>query len=218
MAAEYSCAACRTPFVTPFPLDEAGLCGLCRRGMNGFDGAYSYGFYEGTLQKLIHLYKYAGVHTLSRPLAAVLSRAMPRREEFDFVTAVPMHWWKRWRRGFNQSELLTRELSKRTGIPMESLLRKTRPGAPQAGLSDSARRRNVAGSFSARSTMVDGSRVLLVDDVLTTGATASACALALKRAGAVRVSVLTLARADRRVAAPPRPDQALAKSADGGRK
>ncbi len=184
--------------------------------MNGFDGAFSYGFYEGTLQKLIHLYKYGGIYTLSRPLAELLSRAMPPAREFDFITAVPMHWWKRWRRGFNQSELLARELSKRTGICSASLLRRARLTDPQAGLSDSARRRNVAGSFRGRRLKIEASRILLVDDVLTTGATASACALALKRAGAAHVTVLTLARADRRVAAPQPAEQAKAHGADGG--
>ena len=57
LESEYACVACRTPFATPYPLDGNGLCGLCRRGMTGFDGASSYGFYEGALRKLIHVYK-----------------------------------------------------------------------------------------------------------------------------------------------------------------
>lgn len=195
--ADYFCAACRTPFHTPHPLDERGLCGLCRGGMNGFDSASSYGFHEGTLRKLIHLYKYAGIHTLAKPLAGYLLAALQRRERLDLIVPVPMHWRRKWSRGFNQSELLAREVSRRTGVPMALVLRRARKTPPQAGLSDHDRRRNVRGAF--RSTRkLDGQHVLLVDDVMTTGATVSACGAALKRSGAARVTVLTLARTDRR--------------------
>jgi ComF family protein len=200
MQADYFCAACRTPFVTPFPLDEAGLCGLCRRGMVGFDAAYSFGSYEGALQKLILLFKYGGIHTLAQPLGRLLADAFPRSERADLIVPVPMHWWRRWRRGFNQAELLASELARRTGLPLRNAVRRKRWTPPQAGLSNSLRRKNVSNSFeTAKPAAVRGLHVLLVDDVFTTGATASACASALKRAGARRVSVLTLARADRRL-------------------
>jgi ComF family protein len=200
MQADYFCAACRTPFVTPFPLDEAGLCGLCQRGMVGFDAAYSFGSYEGALQKLILLFKYGGIHTLAQPLGRLLADAFPRSERADLIVPVPMHWWRRWRRGFNQAELLASELARRTGLPLRNAVRRKRWTPPQAGLSNSLRRKNVSNSFeTAKPAAVRGLHVLLVDDVFTTGATASACASALKRAGARRVSVLTLARADRRL-------------------
>jgi len=165
--------------------------------MNGFDSAASYGFYEGPLRKLIHLYKYAGIHTLAKPLAGYLLAALPRRELIHLIVPVPMHWRRKWSRGFNQSELLAREVSRRTGVPMASALRRAGTTPPQAGLSDHARRGNVTGAF--RSTRkLDGQYVLLVDDVMTTGATVSACGAVLKRSGAARVTVLTLARTDRR--------------------
>jgi ComF family protein len=165
--------------------------------MNGFDSASSYGFYEGSLRKLIHLYKYAGVHTLARPLGNYLLAALPRQERMDVIVPVPMHWRRKWSRGFNQSELLAREVSRRTGVPLAPALRRAKTTPPQAGLSDHERRRNVTGAF--RSTQaLEGRHVLLVDDVMTTGATVSACAAVLKRCGAARVTVLTLARTDRR--------------------
>lgn len=213
LSAEYFCRACRTPFVTPYPLDADGLCGLCRRGMNGFDAAYSYGFYEGTLQKLIHLYKYAGVYPLAKPLGDLLLRALPREERLDGVVAVPMHWWRRWRRGFNQAELLAGELSRRTGIPLLRPARRLRATPPQAGLSDHDRRQNVSGAFRVtKPAAVSGRRLLLIDDVLTTGATASVCAAALKKAGAARVTVLTVARVDRRIGVPAKPAARKAKA------
>lgn len=168
--------------------------------MNGFDAAYSFGFYEGSLQKLVQLLKYGGIYTLAKPLGAMLASACPLTEPIDLVVPVPMHWLRRWKRGFNQAELLGNEVARRIGVNAGSAVRRKRRTPPQAGLSDSVRRRNVSGAFAVpKPSAVRGLHVLLVDDVLTTGATASACASALKRAGARRVSVLTLARVDRRI-------------------
>jgi ComF family protein len=147
---------------------------------------------------LIHLYKYAKVRTLARPLSGLLMQALAREEAFDAVAPVPLYWRRRLQRGFNQAELLARELSRRTGIPLVKPLSRVRPTPAQAGLSNSARRQNVARAF--RSQSVQGKRILLIDDVMTTGATAASCALALKQAGARRVALLTVARVDRRMA------------------
>lgn len=199
LEAEYFCAACRTPFVNAHPLDETGRCALCRLGVNGFDAAYSYGFYEGALRKLIHLYKYEKIHTLSKPLGEFLARSTPLDEQFDIVVPVPLHWLRRWQRGFNQSNLLARVVARRRRIPVVKAVRRKRSTAPQAGLTNARRRANVRGVFQVRDRRsVAGKRILLVDDVLTTGATASACAQALKRAGARRVTLVTVARVDRR--------------------
>jgi ComF family protein len=129
--------------------------------------------------------------------------AIPRDQTFDVVAPVPLHWRRRWQRGFNQSELLARAVARRYGLPVLDVLRRKRATPTQAGLSNARRRSNVAGAFTVRGA-VSGRRILLVDDVMTTGATAAACAAALKRAGARHVAVLALARVDRRgVAAPP---------------
>ena len=199
LSAEYFCVSCRTPFQNAFPLDSEGRCALCRSGLRGFDAAYCFGAYEGNLRQLVHLYKYARIKPLARPLADLLLAALPRDERFDAVTPVPLHWRREWRRGFNQSELLARALSRRTGIPFVRALRRVRATPSQAGLSNTSRRRNVAAAFrSRRSFAAEGRRILLIDDVMTTGSTAAACALVLKRAGAARVALLTVARVDRR--------------------
>ncbi len=198
---EFFCVACRTPFLNRFPLDESGRCALCRLGISGFDSVYSYGSYEGALRKLIHLFKYDGIQPLSRPFGEFLARVLPRESHFDLIVPMPLHWRRRWQRGFNQAGLLAREISKRWGVPARNVARRTRATAPQAGLTNAKRRANVSGAFSVkRGTRLDGLRVLLVDDVLTTGASAAACARALKRAGARNVGLLALARADRRSA------------------
>jgi ComF family protein len=199
LAAEYSCVQCRAPFQSRFPLDEQGRCALCRRGVRGFDAAYSFGFYENELRKLIHLFKYGRVQTLSAPLGKLLARALPRERSFDLIVPMPLHWRKRWQRGFNQAELLARQIGRRTQVPVVNALRRVRYTESQAGLTSAKRRQNVSGAFQAkRGRALDHLHVLLIDDVMTTGATAASCARALKRAGAVHVTLLTLARADRR--------------------
>jgi ComF family protein len=203
LEAEYFCRVCQTPFVNAFPLDEKGVCAACRQGLRGFDRAASFGLYEGSLRRLIHLYKYSGMKPLAGRLAECMERALAVDAGFDAVVAVPLHWRKQWNRGFNQSELLARHIAKRRGIPVLAALRRRRSTAVQAGLAIAGRRRNVAGAFTLRSggkaeAALAGKRILLIDDVMTTGATASACASVLKRAGAKSVSLLTLARVDRR--------------------
>jgi ComF family protein len=203
LASEYFCVSCRTPFANSFPLDASGRCALCRSSLRGFDAAYCFGAYDGALRELIHLFKYERIRTLARPLSDFLAFAYPREERFDAIVAMPLHWRRYWDRGFNQSALLARELGRRCGIPVIRAVRRRRATPSQAGLSHAQRRANVSGAFApARARPVNGLRILLVDDVMTTGATASACAASLKRGGARYVAVLTLARADRRFGAP----------------
>ncbi|MGH9632502.1 MAG: ComF family protein [Bryobacteraceae bacterium] len=197
--AEYFCTGCNTPFVNAYPLDAAGLCGLCRRGLTGYDAAFSFGEYDGTLQELIHLFKYGRIRTLAKPLGRLLSSALPREIRFDGVVPMPLHWRRQWNRGFNQSELLAEAVARRASVPVWKALRRKRPTLPQAGLTNAQRRTNVSGAFEVRKgAAVEGRHILLVDDVLTTGASVNACAAALRRAGARRITVLTLARVDRR--------------------
>jgi ComF family protein len=201
MDAAFFCISCRTPFLNSFPLDSEGRCGLCRSGLRAFDAAYSFGTYGGTLRELIHLLKYGKVSPLCGELGEFLLRSLPRDERVDLLTPVPLHWRRRWDRGFNQSELLAHVVSRSTGIPVRGVLRRERATAAQAGLSNTERRRNVAQAFRChRPEEVRGKRIVLVDDVMTTGSTATACARALKAAGAARVVLLTVARADRRLA------------------
>ena len=161
------------------------------------------------MRGLIHLFKYGKVQTLARPLGKLLTRALPREQAFDLIAPLPLHWFKRWQRGFNQSELLASEMSRRTGIPVRNVISRVRKTGAQAGLTNANRRANVARAFHVKPRhSLQGLRVLLIDDVMTTGATAGACAAALKKAGARHVTLLTLARVDRRFVAAERKDQA----------
>ena len=199
--AEYFCSACRTPFVNEYPLGQEGVCALCRNGYRGFDFAYCYGSYAGHLKDLIHLYKYGRVQSLAPCFVDLLGAALPLENNYDVAVPVPLHWRRRWQRGFNQAAQLAKGIAKRRGIRFANVLARKRWTGSQANLSHSDRRGNVAGAFRVTGS-VKGLRILLIDDVMTTGATAGACALILKRAGAKSVTLLTLARVDRRLAAP----------------
>jgi ComF family protein len=205
MAAEFFCSACRTPFANEFPLGHDGVCALCRNGYRGFDFAYCYGFYDGPLRDLIHLYKYGRVQPLADRFIPLMASALPFDNTYDAVVPVPIHWRRRWKRGFNQAAQLGKGIAARRGLRFAQLLARKRWTGSQTNLSDTDRRTNIAGAFRlshrAENT-VKGLRILLVDDVMTTGATAGACANILKRAGAKSVTLLTLARVDRRLAAP----------------
>ncbi len=197
--AEIFCKQCRTPFISRAPLDEEGCCSLCRLGLRGFDAAYSSGEYAGALRKLIHLFKYQAIYSLEKTLVDRLSDSLPRDQHYDLLTPVPMHWWRRLSRGRNHAEILARGLGRRTGIRFAEPLFRKKLTPSQAKVSRAERRRNVQGVFAVRRPVsVRGKRILLVDDVLTTGSTAGACAAALKKAGAAHVAVITIARVDRR--------------------
>src|SRR5258708_29535583 len=199
LLSEYFCVQCQAPFLNSSPLDDTGRCALCRLGLAGFDRAFSFGAFEGKLRKLILLFKYSGMKPLAKPLGQMMNSALPRDQRYDMVVPLPLHWRKRWKRGFNQSEMLSRVLPRRIGCDVVQALSRNRATPPQTGLTNAQARDNVAGAFEvSRRHNVKGQHVLLVDDVLTTGATVSAAARALKRSGADRVTVLTLARADRR--------------------
>ncbi len=150
LSAEFFCVSCRTPFQNAFPLDEEGRCGLCRSGVRGFDSAYCFGAYEGSLRHLIQLFKYEKVQTLAGPLSDLLAAALPRDQRFDAIAPTPLHWRRRWHRGFNQADLLAGRLARRTGIPVMRALRRVHSTETQAGLSNTARRKNVAQAFRVR--------------------------------------------------------------------
>ncbi len=205
LVAEFACSSCRTPFVNHFPLDEDGQCALCRLGLTGFDAVYSYGSYEAGLRTLIHLFKFEKVPTLAKPLGSLMARVLPREQQFDCVVPMPLHWRRQWQRGFNQSELLANEIARRCNAPVRRVIRRVKPTPPQSGLTHAKRRANVRGAFALQrgpfsgTPDLKGQRILLIDDVLTTGATAAAAARVLKKAGAKHVVLLTVARTDRRL-------------------
>jgi ComF family protein len=160
--------------------------------------------YEGTARQAIRAFKYQDKQELANDLARTLEaglESLPKAAKPDkrnsnlVLIAVPLHQTKLEERGFNQSELITRELSKRTSIRCDTrALIRARATTPQYGLTKGERAINVSSAFKANH-RVKGKNVILVDDVLTSGATAAACAQALLEAGAENVSVLTIARA-----------------------
>jgi len=174
-------------------------CPRCRRARQPFSCGASLGPYEGTLRVVLHQLKYAGRRRAAGRLAeALLEEATVRAlvATSDVLVPVPLHPRRLRERGFNQSALLAREIARRTGkATCADALRRRLDTVPQAGLSAAARRRNVRDAFAVRrGPAVAGRTVVLVDDVLTTGATALACARRLGEAGAREVRLLTVAR------------------------
>ncbi len=185
-------------------LDLDGRCRLCRSGLTEFDALYCVGAYEGRLRELIHLFKYTPMERLSRPLGAFLRTGLPSEATFDLIVPMPLHRKKQRERGFNQAALLAQEVARVASLPLELAVTRSRDTAPQSGLTGNQRRKNVRDAFAVKDpARIAGKRILLVDDVVTTGASANSCALALKQAGASFVAVLALARADRRIGAGP---------------
>jgi ComF family protein len=185
--------------VESFPLDENDLCTICRENMPNFDSVYSFGNYEGSLRALIHLFKYGKIESLALPLSRLILRTIPLDETFDMAIAMPMHWRKQWERGFNQAQLLAQPVAKRYGLKLSTNLVRRRYTKAQAGLGAAERSENLKDSFRVkRPAQLAGKRVLLVDDVFTTGSTLRMAAESLKAAGAAHVTAVTLARVDQR--------------------
>lgn len=159
--------------------------------------ARSLAIYEGPLRDAIRALKYRRQKTLAEPLGTLLARSVPAdlAAGITAVVPVPLHPARQAARGFNQSLLLAQPVARALGAPLAPrAIRRVQQEAAQAGLGASARRRNVQTAFAADEDVPAG-RILLVDDVFSTGATADACARALLAGGAGGVAVLTLARA-----------------------
>ena len=178
---------------------EPAICGLCQRARPPFQRAVAFGSYDGALRELLHLLKYERVKPAARMLATLLATAARQLGLKEAtVVPVPLHRARTRDRGFNQSEMIAvavvREL--RGGFVLESsVLARKRPTVSQTGLTRHQRRANIRGAFEVRhAERIAGRDVLLVDDVLTTGTTASECARVLLRAGARQVFVATVAR------------------------
>jgi len=163
-----------------------------------FDSALSLASYEGAWMDVVHNFKYNKRTDLAKSLVMLLSRKV--NYEYDLVVPVPLHLERLRSRGYNQSALLAKELAKLCGFKYDpALLKRTRETMDQVGLTRRERMDNVKDAFHGHAlnsglSVCPGGDMLLIDDVMTTGATVNECARALKRCGAGRVDVLTIAR------------------------
>ena len=199
---EPQCARCGRPIVSIAVTEGVAppLCHLCRLGAYDFDFVRSFGAYSPSMARAILMLKYGEITPLGGWFASQLAKvAEGRLEEFaaDVVVPVPLHPSRLRERGYNQAELIARPLARLLGIPFRSyLLVRTRPRPDKVRLTRRERWETVRGAYAMhRGAKVDKIRVLLVDDVFTTGATLDACSRALRGAGAVRVAGMTVARA-----------------------
>jgi ComF family protein len=190
------CSICGIPFISREV--ETHPCGACVTHRKYFTIARALGAFEGSLQEAIHRWKYEGKTYLTPFFASWMAEGLNRYWEpgsLDLLIPVPLHTRRLRERGFNQSLLLVRELSRRTGIPYrKSILQKKKSTIPQVNLSGVEREKELRGTFHViGKEELSGLSVLLIDDVYTTGATVNECSKVLLRGGAKRVDVLTLA-------------------------
>jgi len=204
------CSICGERLESPFafaaqPVESSeALCGLCRRLEPPYIKATAYGSYESGLRELIHLLKYNQVRPAANVLGRMLGEAMEDLQPLFvgsevLVVPVPLHSGKLRQRGFNQSELIARAALKQKRSARFQLsagsLERRRETKSQIGLSRHQRRENMRGAFAvAKPEEIKGREILVVDDVFTTGTTVSECARILRRAGAAKVYVATVAR------------------------
>ena len=194
------CEHCGRPILSDFAAEISPLlCHMCRRDLYDFDFARSFAPYGTVASRAILMLKYEQVIPLGAWFAhklAELVRANPAGYAADVVVPVPLHAARFRERGYNQADLIARPLARLLGLPFRSyLLVRTKPRPDKLKLSTRERWTTVRGAYATREgTQVDKLRVLLVDDVFTTGATLDACSRALRKARAVRVAGLTVAR------------------------
>lgn len=195
--AEPCCPTCGVPH--PVPVPEGLVCGACLKEPPPFARARAAFVYGGGGRDLVLRFKRGDRTDLAPGLAALMRQAgAPLLAECDAILPVPLHRWRLWRRRFNQSALLAQALGRAADRPvLLDLLQRRRATRSLGRLNRAARKRELAGAIgvdAGQAAALRGQRLLLVDDVFTTGATVNACCRALLRAGATEVTVLTLAR------------------------
>ncbi len=196
MPGEPSCALCQRPFSGG--IAEGSICAPCLAQPPRHDGVAAGTLYNDTSRRLVLAFKHGRRIALAPMMARLIAARMAAVDENWLLVPVPLHRWRLWRRGFNQAALLAREIGKLKGARLEvdALLRRKQTPI-LGGLTRTARARALSGAIAVnprRAASLKGARVVLVDDVLTSGATSGACVRVLKRAGAEKVVVACFAR------------------------
>ncbi len=194
---EPACAACQRPFAAD-RVEEGAICAPCLADPPRHDGIAAGTLYNDASRKLVLAFKHGRRIAMAPMLARLSAARLPDLDGEWLVAPVPLHRWRLWRRGFNQSALLAAEIARLKGarLCVDALVRR-KPTPALGGLGRAARARALSGAIvanPARRSALQGASVVLVDDVLTSGATSAACVRALKRAGADRVIVCCFAR------------------------
>lgn len=173
--------------------DLAPLCARCLDRSPAYLGIQAPLIYSPPIARLVNGWKHHGRLHLQRPLQHLLVSQLRTLPEVDLVVPVPLHWRRQWRRGFNQTALLASALAKQHRLPLADSLRRPLAHRRQQGSNANQRRAAMHGSFISKDPL-DGQRILLVDDVITTGSTVRAASHALLEAGAASVTVAALCR------------------------
>ncbi|GGD51631.1 ComF family protein [Erythrobacter arachoides] len=194
---EPACDTCQRPFGDRLP-DHGQTCGPCLSHPPQHDGITAGTLYNDTARQLVLRFKHGRKIALAPMLARLIAARLPALDEDWLVVPVPLHRWRLWKRGHNQSALLAAELARLTGsrVLVEGLSR-PKPTPSLGGLGRVARAKALEGAITAnprQRSRLSGAKVLLVDDVLTSGATSNACVTALKRAGASKVRIACFSR------------------------
>lgn len=193
---EPCCSRCGLPF--EYDAGEGAECGACLAEPPSFDRLRAAVAYGEVARKVALKLKYSDRPAMAETLAYFMRRHLKDDDDDGILIPVPLHRWRIWKRGYNQSALIAQALGRRSGLKMElDLLRRTRATPPLKGMGRRERALTVRGAFSMRSgagAIIEGRHLILIDDVYTTGATANACAKQLKRAGARSVNIICWAR------------------------
>lgn len=193
------CATCGLPFDFEDSLEDTTICGDCLSDPPRFDTARAPLRYNDASRRLLLRFKYGDQQHAAVTFARWLHLAgLDHLKTADFILPVPLHWRRLWQRRFNQSALLAKALSRESGVPyLANTMTRRRFTGPQKGLNRRSRQKNVRMAFTvtpAAKTNIKGKHLVLIDDVMTSGATVNECAKLLKREGAARITVLTVAR------------------------
>lgn len=194
---EPSCASCQRP-LGEGERGEGTICAPCMANPATHDGISAATIYNDASRQLVLSFKYGRKIALARMLARQMTARLPTLDGEWLVIPVPLHRWRLWQRGFNQSALLAREIARLrdSELVVDGLLRR-KPTPSLGGLGSKERARVLAGAIEAnpaRAEQLNGAQVLLVDDVMTSGATTNACISALRKAGASKVRISCIAR------------------------